>query len=65
MANKHVGTSLFKEEYMQPLQPFALEHLDQMQVSELQSALTVLHCQQLMIKNIKYYDKGLGSANAA
>ncbi|XP_028515761.1 GTPase-activating protein [Exaiptasia diaphana] len=31
MANKNIVTSHFKEEYMQPLQPFALEHVDLMQ----------------------------------
>ncbi|KAK3726915.1 hypothetical protein QZH41_016700, partial [Actinostola sp. cb2023] len=32
MANKNIVMSHFKEEYMQPLQPFALEHVDLMQI---------------------------------
>jgi len=33
MANKHVVSSHFKEEYMQPLQPFAMRHVNEIQVS--------------------------------
>jgi len=38
MANKHVVSSHFKEEYMQPLQPFAMRH-----VNEIQNFLTKLY----------------------
>ena len=33
LANRHVVGSHFKEEYMQPLQSFALAHVDAVQVS--------------------------------
>ena len=32
MANRHVVRSHFKEEYMQPLQSFAMAHVDDVQV---------------------------------
>ena len=32
MANKHVVNSHFKEEYMHPLQPFAMRHVHEIQV---------------------------------
>ena len=33
MANKHVVGSHFKEEHMQPLHPFAMRHVNEIQVS--------------------------------
>ena len=33
MANKHVVGSHFKEEHMQPLRPFAMRHVNEIQVS--------------------------------
>lgn len=33
MANKHVVNMHFKEEHMQPLQPFAMRHANEIQVS--------------------------------
>ncbi|XP_031568487.1 GTPase-activating protein-like [Actinia tenebrosa] len=60
MANKNIVTSHFKEEYMQPLQPFALEHVDLMQnflrdlceVSDFHENLEMEHYLSLS-KNIK------------
>jgi len=54
MANKHVVGSHFKEEHMQPLHPFAMRHVNEIQVScipLLSRAKRLAFCNQRAFKN--------------
>ena len=63
MANQHVMRSHFKEEYMQPLQVFALKHVDDVQVRTPFKYQERWHCFQVLYMQKRNTYAGLSKSN--